>query len=120
MDFNITKGTTSKRLPVLLQDSASGSGAGLTGLVFNTSGLACTYWREDAGNAGGVAVTLATATLGTWATGGFVEKDSTLLPGEYEFSIPDAALATGADWVIVMFTGGTIGVVPRTIVIQLT
>lgn len=120
MDFNIAKGTTSKRIPVLLQDAASGSGEGLTGLVYNSSGLACAYWREDDGNTGGTAVTLATATLGTWASGGFKEKDSSLLKGEYEFGIPDAALATGANWVIVMFVGGPLGLVPRTIVIDLT
>lgn len=119
MDFSFAKATTSKRIPVLIQDAASGSGEGLAGLLFNSSGLIATYWREDAGNVAGTAITLATATLGTWTSGGFKEKDSSLLKGEYEFGIPDAALATGADWVIIVFAGAA-GMVPRTVVIQLT
>lgn len=119
MELNITKGTTSKRIPVFLQDAAAGDGSGLTGLVFNTSGLIWTYWREDQGNAGGTAVTIVTATRGTFASGGFVEKDSSLLPGMYEIGIPDAALASGADWVVMMLTGAD-GLVPRVILIELT
>lgn len=119
MDLNITKGTTSKRISVFLQDAAAGDGSGLTGLVFNTSGLTWTYWREDAGNVGGTAVTLATATRGTWTSGGFKEKDSSLLPGMYELGIPDAALASGADWVVMMLIGAD-GLVPKIILIQLT
>lgn len=119
MDFTFPVGSTSIRIPVFIQNSAAGDGSGLTGLVFNTSGLACYYWRGDAGNTGGTAVTLATATLGTFTSSGFVEKDATNLPGEYEFGIPNAVLAAGAQFAIIMFTGNTIGVVNRIIVIQL-
>jgi hypothetical protein len=119
-DFRIYVGTTSKRIPIFIQDSAAGDGGGLTGLAFGTPGLSAYYWRGDEGNAGATAITLATMTRGTWATGGFVEKDATNMPGWYEFGIPDAALASGADQVVIMFKGSTIGVVPRTIVIQLT
>lgn len=107
MKLIFKKGQTSQRLALFIQDSSSTVGAGLTGLVFNTGSLVGYYWREDAGNTGGVALTLATATLGTWATGGFKEKDATNLPGWYEFSIPDAALATGAKWVIVELKGAS-------------
>jgi hypothetical protein len=118
-DHSIYVGQTSKRIPVFIQDSAAGDGSGLTGLAFGTSGLSAYYWREDEGNAGATAITLATMTRGTWATGGFIEKDSTNMPGWYEFGIPDAALAAGASWVRIMFKGATIGVVPRIVLIEL-
>ena len=119
MDYTFPVGSASIRIPVFIQNSAAGDGSGLTGLVYNTSGLTCYYWRGDAGNTGGTAVSLATATLGTFTSGGFVEKDSTNLPGEYEFGIPNAALASGAQWVVIGFFGNTIGLVNRIIAIQL-
>lgn len=118
-DFEITAGATSRRIPVWLADSSSTTGAGLTGLVFNSAGLTCYYWRENEGNVGATAVTLATATRGTFASGGFVEKDATNMPGAYEFGIPDAALATGAKWVKIMFKGAT-NLAQRVITVKLT
>jgi hypothetical protein len=117
--FRIYAGSTSRRIPVFIQDSAAGDGGGLTGLAFGTSGLTCYYWRGDEGNTGATAVTLATATLGSFTSSGFKEKDATNMPGWYEFGIPDAALAAGADQVVIMFKGSAIGVVPCVIQIEL-
>lgn len=114
----IKLGTTSKRLVIFIQDSSSTVGAGLTGLVYNSAGLAWYYWREDTGNAGGTAVTLATATRGTFTSGGFKEVDATNLPGMYEIGVPDAALASGAGWVVMMLRGAA-NMAPVTIEIQL-
>jgi hypothetical protein len=61
--------------------------------------------REDDGNAGATSVTLATATLGTWSTGGFKEKDSTHYPGWYELGIPDNVLASAATWATMTLKG---------------
>lgn len=119
-DLTIPVGTTSKRISVFIQDSSAGDGGGLTGLVFNTSGLSAYYFREDDGNAGGTAITLATATLGSFTSSGFKEKDATNLPGVYEFGVPNACLAAGSAWVLILFKGSTIGVVNRGILIQLT
>ena len=107
MKLEIKKGTTSKRIALFIQNSSVTTGAGLTGLLFNSAGLTWYYWRENEGNVGGTAVTLATATRGTFASGGFIEKDATNLPGFYEIGIPDAALATGADWVVMQLKGAT-------------
>jgi hypothetical protein len=41
------------------------------------------------------AVTLVTATLGTWVSGGFVEVDAVHAPGLYEFGVPNASLTSG-------------------------
>lgn len=118
-DFLITAGATSRRVPVWLADSSSTTGAGLTGLAFNSAGLSCYYWRESDANVGGTNVVLVTAARGTFASGGFVEKDAANLPGLYEFGIPDAALAAGAKWVKVMFKGAT-NLAPRVITIKLS
>ncbi|MFO1019276.1 MAG: hypothetical protein U0903_01035 [Planctomycetales bacterium] len=114
----LKKGSTSKRMAVFIADSSSTTGAGLTGLTYNASGLAWYYWREDAGNNGGTQVTLATATRGTWTSGGFKEVDATNLPGWYEIGIPDAVLASGAYWAVMLLKGAT-NMAPLPIEIQL-
>lgn len=105
--LSVLKGATSVLIRVFIQDSSSTTGAGLTGLAFNTSSLVCYRARDDDGNAGGTAITLATATLGTWASGGFKEKDATNMPGWYEFGVTNASLVTGSRSVSFMFKGAT-------------
>ena len=105
MKLQIKKGTTSKLLDIFIQDSSLTTGAGLTGLTYSSSGLTAYYYREGAASA--VAITLATMTLGTWATGGFVVIDGTNMPGCYQLSIPDAALLTGANSVVILLKGAT-------------
>lgn len=117
--LSILKGATSVLLRIFIQDSSSTTGAGLTGLAFNTASLVCYRMRDDDGNAGATAITLATATLGTWATGGFKEKDATNAPGWYEFGIPNAALATGSRSVGIHLKGAT-NMAPLPIEIELT
>ena len=113
------KGRTSLLTKIFIQDATKADGSGLTGLVYNTSGLNCYRARDDDGNAGGTAITLATMTRGTWASGGFVEKDATNMPGVYEFGIPDAALATGSETAVIMLKGAA-NMAPVLIEIQLT
>jgi hypothetical protein len=102
---------------VLLLDSTSFIGAGKTGLVFSTGSLTCYYKRSNA-NAS-VAVSLATATLGTWATGGFKEIDNTNMQGLYEFDGPNLAYAIGAKYVDFYFTLAGV-IVPDVLRVYLT
>jgi hypothetical protein len=117
MKLALVKGSTSKLLQLFIQDSSSTTGVGLTGLVFNTASLTAYYYREGAGSA--VAITLATMTLGTWASGGFVVVDGTNMPGVYQLGIPNAALASGANSVVVMLKGAS-NMAPALLEIQLT
>lgn len=119
MKLSVTKGATSVLVRIFIRDSSSTTGAGLTGLVFNTASLVCYRMRDDDGNAGATSIALATATLGTWATGGFKEKDATNAPGWYEFGVPNAALATGSRSVSIHFKGAT-NMAPCPIEIELT
>jgi hypothetical protein len=104
--LKIKESTTSKLVRVFIQDSSSTTGAGLTGLVYNSSGLTAHYLPE--GDATATAITLATMTVGTWATGGFKEVDSTNMPGVYEIGLPDAVIdATSEGSTLVMLKGAT-------------
>lgn len=107
MNLTVKKGSTSVRLTVFIADSSSTTGAGKTGLAYNSSGLKWYYWREDTGNSGGVSVTPATATRGTFTSGGFIEIDATNMPGWYEIGVPNAALASGSNSVVMHLMGVT-------------
>jgi hypothetical protein len=101
--MQITKGATSQFRSLFISDNSVATGAGLSGLVFNSAGLTCSYKRQTAGAS--VAVTLATAILGAWTSGGFKEIDATSMPGWYEFGFPNAALIAGADEVVFHLQG---------------
>jgi len=90
MKLKLKAGTTSKLARIFIQDSSATDGSGLTALVHNSSGLTW-YWIQE-GDASATQVTLATMTVGTWASGGFREVDATNMPGVYEIGIPNAAI----------------------------
>lgn len=105
MKLALVKGAASQTILLFIQNSSVTTGAGLTGLVFNSAGLTCYYARP---RAAAVAVTLATQTVtGAFSSGGFVEIDATNMPGVYRFDPPDAALATGVDSVAFLLKGAT-------------
>ena len=84
---------------------------GTTGLTYATSGLAAYYVRNQSAP---VAITLVTQTpTGTWASGGFAEISSSLVPGVYRLDVPNAAFAAGASDVTIVVRGasGTNGAV---------
>src|ERR1700688_4940716 len=91
--FQLCQGTTSKMIHVFLQNSTSTTGGGITGLVYNTSGLTAYYLLEGASSM--TSVSLVTATVGTYSSGGFKEISSTNAPGLYEIGLPNACLTGG-------------------------
>jgi hypothetical protein len=114
--FSLAKNTTSRIVQMFIQDSSATTGAGLTGLLYNAASLTAYYQRENA--ASPVAITLATMTVGTWASGGFKEVSSANMPGVYQLGLPDAALASGAASVVVMLKGAA-SMAPVTLEIDL-
>lgn len=105
MSDQIYAGLTSQTIDVFLGDSSSTTGGGLTGLAYNTSGLTCYYRKGATGTA--TAITLATQTVGgAWLSGGFVQIDSTNMPGVYRFDIPNAVVDT-AGRVTIYFRGAS-------------
>ena len=82
----------------------------LTGIVYNTSGLACCYIRERSVP---VTVTLTGVTVtGTHIDGGFVEISNNSVPGLYRVDLPDAVFTSGVNFSIVQFTGAEIATPP--------
>ena len=113
--MKIKRGSTSVRRLIFIANSSSTVGAGLTGLLHNTSGLVAYYFAGDLSNE--VQITLAAGTLGSWTSGGFIEVDATNMPGWYEVGIPDAAL-DGGNEVAIQYRGAT-NMVPVNIYIEL-
>lgn len=114
--ISITAGTTSKLVKVFILDSSSSIGAGLAGLVFNTSSLTAYYIKE--GDASPTSMTLVTMTVGTWTSLGFKEVDATNMPGLYEIGLPNAAIASGKSVVIML--KGAANMTPTLLEIELT
>ena len=84
---------------------------GATGLTFATSGLVAYYVRNREAP---TPIALVTQTpTGTWASGGFAEISSSLVPGVYRLDVPNAAFAAGASDVTIVVRGasGTNGAV---------
>jgi hypothetical protein len=116
MKLAIKKGSTSVALYVFIADSSSTVGAGKTGLAFDTASLVAYYVRPLAS---ATSITLATQTVtGAWSSGGFVEVSVANMPGVYRFDIPDAALATGVNSVVVMLKGAS-GMAPLVLEVEL-
>lgn len=110
------KGSTAVSTYVFIQDATVSTGAGKTGLAFNTASLTAYYVR-----AGSAATPIALVTQtpsGAWVSGGFAEVDSVNMPGLYRLDIPNAVLATGADSVVLMMRGAA-GMAPLTLEIEL-
>jgi hypothetical protein len=101
--MKIKGGTTSRPVPVFVQDTSSTTGSGLGSIAHNTAGLVAEYRR--AGASAYTAITLSAGTLGTWSSGGWVADGS--VAGRYELDLPDAVLAAGVPWVVVQLRGVT-------------
>jgi hypothetical protein len=108
-------GTTSEILLVFIQDSASTTGAGKTGLLHNSASLTAYYSRSDA--TGSTSISLVTMTLGTYTSGGFKEVDATNMPGWYQFCPPNGVFTSGRNAAIHL--QGASGMAPCVIGIEL-
>jgi hypothetical protein len=105
MKLRLRAGSTSVRVLIFIPDTTRSDGGGLTGLTNASSGLVAAYAREDDGNAGATSISIVSATLGTFTSGGFKEKDATKMPGDYELGLPDAVLAVGSRWARITLQG---------------
>lgn len=113
----IKKASTDVTVYLFIQDSSVTTGAGKTGLAYNTSSLVA-YYVRPLGSA--TQLTLATQTVtGAHSDGGFVEVDATNMPGLYRLDLSDAICATGVNSVVVMLKGAA-NMAPVVLEIQLT
>lgn len=118
MKLSILAGSTSQSVNVFIQDSASTTGAGKTGLVY--TGITA-YYTFAGANATATAITMATlATVTTaYASGGFIEISSANMPGLYRFDLPNAVLAASKGRSVVVYLTAT-GAAPTVLEIELT
>lgn len=101
MTIQILGGSTSQTVRLFIQDTSKTDGTGLTGLVHNTSGLTAYYAKGATGTA--TAITLATQTAGgAWTSGGFVAVDGTNMPGVYRLDVPNAALDSEVETIVML------------------
>lgn len=121
MKLSILAGATSQSVNVFVRDSSSTTGAGLTGLAYNTASLTA-YYSHAGANATATAITLATlaAVNGAYSSGGFKEIDATNMPGWYRFDIPNACLATSKGRSVAIHLKGAANMAPLPIEIELT
>jgi hypothetical protein len=96
-DFNTTKiaiGSTSQSIFIYL---------GASGIGYSDLGLVAKYTRNKSNP---VTFSLAPqTTTGSWVSGGIVETDPTNQPGLYRLDLPNEALVTGTDRVVVTVRG---------------
>ena len=74
-NYTLTRGSTSQTVEFDIFDSST-EGDRLAGVAYGD--ITAYYYRQNA--ASSTAITLATMTLGTWATGGFIVIDATNIP----------------------------------------
>lgn len=115
MKLQKVAGSTSQILQIFIADSSSTTGAGLTGLAFNTGSLTAYYHRK--GDTTATAITLVTMTVGTFTSSGFAQIDATNMPGWYQLCPPDACFATGD---CAIHLKGAANMAPLPIEIQIT
>lgn len=114
MKLLVKQNATSVLASVFVQDSSSGTGAGLTGLAYNAAGLTAYYFRE--GDAAATAISLATMTVGTWASGGLKLVDNTNTPGLVQLGLPNACFTALGSVIVYLF--GATNMVPTVLEIQ--
>lgn len=97
---------TSRSEYIFIQDSSSTTGAGLTGLAFNTASLTAFRCIERGAP---VSISLVTQTpTGAYTSGGFCAVGGTDMPGLYRFDVPNDCFSTaGSDKVVIMLKGAT-------------
>jgi hypothetical protein len=107
MSYALKKGTTSKILLLYAVDAAD-MRSGKIGLSSQTRDGSAACIRE--GEAQVRRIPLVEGKRGQHQPGGFVEIDDKLLPGVYQFGVPDEMLAVGAETVTLMlkFPGAVI------------
>lgn len=104
----ILKDASSQSIDVFLQSIASGTG--VTGVAHNASGLAVWFRRGSRTQPAKVGLNTLASADSAYTSGGWVEVNSSSMPGQYRLDLPDASVATGVDRVYfyVQMTNGTL------------
>lgn len=101
----IKAGSTDQTIYVKIQNSSVTTGAGLTGLVYNSSSLTC-YYVKNRGSATQLTLATLAAANSAHSDGGFKEVDATNMPGIYRLDLSDTIVDTAGD-VVILLKGAT-------------
>lgn len=99
--MQIKAGATDQTIYVFIADSSVNTGAGLTGLAYNTASLVA-YYVNNRGSATQITLATLAAANSAHADGGFKEVDATNMPGVYRLDLPDAAVASGNQCIVIL------------------
>jgi hypothetical protein len=97
MAYRITPNSSAKSLVIKIR---GGNGKSKKGLSYNSSGAVSSYTREGASPVSFSLVSLASSSA-SWVSGGFIELSQSLAGGLYRVDLPNAALLSGAQYVLV-------------------
>jgi hypothetical protein len=120
--LSVLAGSTGQSLLIFIEDGTSATGAGKTGLLFSSFPSSHVYYTFAGTNTAATAITLVTiASVGAaFTSGGFLEIDSTNLPGLYRFDPPNASIAANKGRSVVFMFQGAAGAAPLLLEIELT
>lgn len=113
----VVRGSTSQMFDVFIQNAGATNGSGLTGLTQASAGLTCYYHIDNA--AAATAMTLVTATVGTFTANGFKEVDATNQPGVYQLMPPNAAFSNTTSRRVIFYLKGATNMAPAVFEIAL-
>lgn len=116
--LTLKKAATDVTVYLFAQNSSVTTGAGLTGLTFETASLTA-YYVRPLGSAAAITLATLAAVDSAHSDGGFKEVDATNMPGVYRLDLPDAVCATGVPSAVVMLKGAK-NLAPVLLEIQLT
>lgn len=91
----ISKNEITYSIPVNSINQSVNVYLGATGVSYNNSSLNVFYLRQNS-NPVSIGLTFVSST-GSWKSGGFVEVDSSTLPGIYRFDLPNEMLVSGVN-----------------------
>lgn len=89
--IKIAKGTTSRNIPIFAWHS--GAGAPYVDLAYNTAGLVASYRREY--QTSWTSIPLSAGSVGSFTSGSIIADGA--VGGFYQYGVPNAVFATGAD-----------------------
>lgn len=115
MKLLIKQNTTGVLTTIFVQNNSVATGAGLSGLAYNTAGLTAYYFRQ--GDSASTAIALVTMTAGTWASGGLVKIDDTNMPGIIQVGLPNACFANLGS--VVVYLQGAANMAPVVLEFQI-
>lgn len=91
----ISKNEITYSIPVNSVNQSVNVYLGATGVSYNNSSINAFYLRQNS-NPVSIGLTFVSST-GSWKSGGFVEVESSTLPGVYRFDLPNEMLVSGVN-----------------------